>query len=199
MTRALVLIMFAAAAGCAQDLRPAQPDAAGPGDPDAPPPPGKLATTPNGDGSFTTVVDSTSSTEWVRGDFTSGALVDDDGGPWHLRFQRFHIALNGGVSGSAGVEVAPVAAATLAQVTAAPATGWITDEPDGDDPNTDPDYAFEQGDGWYAYDASTHVLTPRPIVWVVKLSAGAFVKLRIEKYYDAAGTSGWFTLTWAPL
>ena len=52
---------------------------------------------------------------------------------------------------------------------------------------------------WYDYDDVTHVLTPFPIVWVVKTADGSHVKLVIESYYDAAGTSGHFTWRWAPM
>ena len=66
-------------------------------------------------------------------------------------------------------------------------------------PNADPDYAFEQGDGWYAYDVASHVLTPRPLVWVVRTGDATAVKVAIEDYYDDVGSSGVFTLRWAPL
>ena len=45
----------------------------------------------------------------------------------------------------------------------------------------------------------THMLTPKPLVWVVKTNGGSMIKLEITKYYDDAGTAGWFTLHWSPL
>jgi hypothetical protein len=188
----------AALAGCAGDIRPAdfgrEYDAA---PSDSLTPTGPVTTGQNADGTFTTIIDATSLTAWTHLDFDTRAQAAETG-PWDLRYQRFHISANGGVTGAGGVEVAAIADRTLAEVTAVPATGWITDAPDSDDPNMDPDYAFEQGDGWYAYDVTTHVLKPRPLVWVVR-GSGATIKLAIERYYDTAGTPGWITLRWAPL
>lgn len=187
----------AAAAGCADSIRPDGPDAALV---DAPglTPTGTVTTGDNGDGTFTTLVDATALSAWIHVDFETRAEVPESG-PWDLRYQRFHISTNGGSSGAGGVEVARIAGATLAQVTAAPPSGWVADAPDGDDANTDPDYAFEQGDGWYGYNPATHVLTPRPLVWIVKTNGGSTIKLAIQRYYDSAGTPAWFTFQWAPL
>jgi hypothetical protein len=152
---------------------------------------GRITTTRGGGGTYTTIVDATSMTEWIHGDIETGAEVDASA-PWDLRFQRFHISTNGGASGSGGVMVAPVVGVTFAEMTTAPAEGWISDAPDGD-------YAFEQGEGWYDYDPTTHKLTPRPIVWAVKTNGGSTIKLEITSYYDGAGTGGMLQLHWAPL
>jgi hypothetical protein len=187
-------ILLLALAGCFESIAPDKPDASlldsGPL--------GRYTTTRGNDGTYTTIIDSTSATDWTYGDFETGMEAVATG-PWHLRFQRFHISTNGGISGSGGVEVAPVPNVTFAQLTSAPPTGWTIDADDGDDANTDPDYAFEQGDGWYDYNAMTHVLTPKSLVWAMKTAGGSTLKLEITKYYDDAGTAGWFTLHWSPL
>ena len=188
-------IISLACAGCFQSIAPDAPDAGVSADAA---PLGPVSTTRAADGTYTTVVDSTSTTEWIYGDFETGA-ESPASGPWDLRFQRFHISTNGGVSGPGGVEVAPIAGLAFAQVMSPPASGWLRDAADGDDANMDPDYAFEQGDGWYDYDPTTHVLAPKPLVWVVRTSDRSTVKLEIVSYYDAAGTAGWFTLHWSPL
>jgi hypothetical protein len=181
---------------CAEDIAPeGGPDATvqpppQPGDPDAGPPPGDVVTVANPDGTFTTKVDAASADEWQYVDLEAGREVAA-GEPWDLAAQRFHIKINGGSSGPMGGVVAPVAAATLDAVRAVPADGFITD--------TAEKPAFEQGTGWYDYDELTHVLTPYPIVWVVKIADGSHVKLLIESYYDGAGTSGHFTWRWAPM
>ncbi len=190
------LLLAAWLAGCAGDIRPDDFGQEGP-PPDALVPAGPVTTGRNADGTFTTIVDATAAAVWTHLDLETGA--EAAAGPWDLRFQRFHISANGGVSGPGGVEVAPIAGRAFDDVTAAPAAGWITDAPDGDDPNLDPDYALEQGDGWYSYDFERHTLTPRPLVWVVRSNGGATFKLRLERYYDAAGTPGWITLRWGPL
>lgn len=204
MDRALSLFLaacgagaLAAGAGCAGDIRP---DDFGERGPSADPlvPTGPVTTADNADGTRTAIVDATSASAWTHLDLETGAEAAPDG-PWDLRFQRFHISANGGVTGPGGVEVAPITGRAFDAVTAAPAAGWITDAPDGDDPNLDPDYALEQGDGWYSYDFDRHTLTPRPLVWLVRSAGGATYKLRIERYYDAAGTPGWILLRWGPL
>ena len=105
--------------------------------------------------------------------------------PWDVQVQRFHIAL------APDARVAPIAGVALADVTEPPSDGWLVDGEDA--------YAFEQGEGWYAYDVSTHVLTPREIVWVLETTEGNYLALEIVDYYDDAGTSGYFTWHWAAL
>jgi hypothetical protein len=186
-------------AGCADSIRPDRPDASLVDSAiDGVSPAGTVTTKQWPDGTFTTLVDATSLEAWIYVDFETRAEIAMTG-PWDLRFQRFHISANGGVTGQGGVEVAPIPAPSLGEVTAAPATGWLTDAPDGADANMDPDYAFEQGDGWYAYDAERHTLMPRPLIWVVKTAGGGTVKLALERYYDPAGTPGWITFHWTTL
>jgi hypothetical protein len=188
----LIGALFAVPA-CAEDIAPeGGPDATvqQPGEPDAGPPPGDVVTVANPDGTFTTKVNAVPAEEWQYVDLHAGIEVTASDA-WDLAAQRFHIKVNGGSSGMMGGAVAPVAAATLDAVGAVPAEGFITD--------TAEKPAFEQGAGWYDYDDVTHVLTPFPVVWVVKIADGSHVKLVIEDYYDAAGTSGHFTWRWAPM
>ncbi len=202
MSRPKILFTFAlfGAPACADKIAHEHPDAAVAGDSgavDAAPPAGKVRTTRGADGTYTTIVDSTSMTDWTYADFETGMEAPTTAA-WDLRFQRFHISTNGGVSGSGGVEVAPITGTTFAAVTAAPSTGYLRDAADGNGDGM-PDYAFEQGDGWYDYDPATHVLAPKPTVWVLKTDGGSTLKLEILKYYDLAGTAGWFTFHWGPL
>jgi hypothetical protein len=192
MARFWILIILA---GCYESIAPDTPDAGMHADAA---PLGSYTTTRNADGSYTTLVDSTSATEWNLGDFETG-MASSPSDPWDLRFKRIHISTNGGISGSGGVEVAPIAGVAFAEVTSPPTSGWISDAADGDDENMDPDYAFEQGGGWYDYNPMTHVVTAKPLVWVVKTNGGATIKLEITDYYDEAGTAGWFTLHWTPM
>jgi len=192
MTRICILPIVLAAA-CADPIGSELPDAAPPS-----PQTGKVRTTRDpSTGVSTTVVDATSMTGWTYADFETGGEVETTA-PWDLRFQRFHISTNGGESGTGGVQVAVLAGKTFAQVTSAPASGYISDAPDANG-DGQPEFAFEQGDGWYEYDGTTHQLKPRPNVYVVKTAGGATVKLAIVSYYDGAGTSGWLSLQWAAL
>lgn len=162
------LLLTLTLTACASDIAP-QPetDAAAPPAPDA----------PTGPGPATVQVDATDNAAWASADL-------DGDGTWELAAQRFHIKLN------AGFETVPVPGA-LADVTAAPADGWLSD--------AEGDLAFERGEGWYSYDSTTHVITPRPLVWVVRSAATAPLALTIDDYYDDAGTSGVLTITWKRL
>jgi len=160
-------------------------------------PTGKV-TTVTRDDSFKTLINATSATDWIYVNFHDGSEAQETGA-WELRFQRFHVSTNGGVSGSAGVQVAAVSDVPFAAMTKAPDIDYLEDAADDDDEDTIPEYALDQGTGWYDYDDMTHVLTPFPLVWAVKAPNGTSFKFEILKYYDTAGTSGWMTLHWAPL
>lgn len=189
-----------AAAGCAEDLRHdhGEPDA-GTTDVDGAPPPSHVTTTDHDDGTATTRIDATSSTEWVYLDLegpTEVAAADPD---WDLAFQRFKIMIDGGVSGPGGMAIAVLPGADFAAMAAAPAADYITDAPDGDDMDADPDLAFLQGDGWYSYDPQSHVLSPRDHVYVVRSVEGGYFKLKMTSFYDDAGTSGFPTFRWGAI
>ncbi|XXF75377.1 HmuY family protein [Myxococcaceae bacterium GXIMD 01537] len=196
LTRLATALLVAGLCACGPDL---QPD---PGDP----PGNNTSTDPNlthvdqGGGVFTTTVDATSKTEWIGFDLDQRKQVSAaEDTKWDISFQRFQIRTRGGVNGSGGVQVSAMAGADFAQVAQAPAAGWTVDANDGDDANTDADTGFLVGDGWYAYDAVTHKLTPRPIVYVVRTDEGAYFKVQIIAYYDAAGTPAMLQLRWAPV
>jgi hypothetical protein len=192
VTRSLVLSFLVA---CAPNIAPDL-------EPDATPidgsfPIGPFATLRGADGTSVTRVDATALDTWTYGDFESGAAIDE-AGPWDLRFQRFHLSTNGGISGTGGVEVAALPGVRFSDIVAVPPSAvFVADLPDGDDTNAEPDYVFEQGDGWYDYDPGSHVLTPKPMTWLVRTAGGtSTIKLAIDSYYDDAGTAGVFTLHW---
>lgn len=150
-----------------------------------------------GNGITRTTVDATDALAWVYVDADDDLAELDGPRPgWDLGFSRQRIMLDGGVSGDAGVELAIVPAARLEDVAAAPTDGWITDQADDDDENSEPEYAF---DAWFDYDPDTHVLTPKDLVFVVRTSEARLVATEIVSYYDEAGSSGLFTLRWRTL
>ncbi|MGH1345057.1 MAG: HmuY family protein [Nannocystales bacterium] len=154
---------------------------------------------PRDGGGQLSTVDATDEVLWVYFDLETGAEVEVDDpaedAQWDLAFRRFHIATNGGVSGAAGSEVALVSEA-FDDVAGIPDTGFVVDEPDGDDDNEDPDYAFRD---WYDYNFMTHVLTPHAQTYVVVTGSGNAFKVALENYYDEAGTSGFPAVAWAAL
>ncbi len=160
----------------------------------------KLRVDENGDGSFTATIDASDREAWVGLDLDARKQVDATAdAAWDLSFQRFHIRSRGGVNGSGGVEAAVVTGTAFEALTHAPAEGYRADQDDGDDEGTDPDTAFQIGDGWYAYDLATHKVSPREQLYVVRTDSGAFVKLQIERYYDDAGTPAILTVRFAPV
>jgi hypothetical protein len=180
---------------CAPSIRPdpladaAPSDGGGRGD--AISPTGRVTTVRHPDSTSSTLVDATSETAWTYVDFETSAEIAETG-PWDLRFQRFHISTNG----AAGVEAAPIQA-EFGDITEAPASGYLSDaDVDGDGKI---DYAFDQNGAWYEYDQATHVLKPKRLVWVARTAGGGTVKLTLENYYDAFGTSGWITFHWTTL
>jgi hypothetical protein len=116
---------------------------------------------------------------------------------WDLAFKWIRVRSRGGVSGDGGVTVAPLADAGFAEVLVAPTAGYLVDVADGDDPNTEVDTVFENGELWYSYNPLRHVVTPRRVTYVVKSDEAKFYKVSIEGFRDAAGTPGIYTLRWA--
>lgn len=155
------------------------------------------------DGTFATTIDASRPDAVVGFDFEGRAEVSASAGApavWDLGFSRFKVTSNGGVSGGGGVEVAILPDVALAAVAAAPDAGWLRDEGDGPDMNSDPDTVFNRGDDtWFAYDPVTHKLTAKPRVYVVKSAEGGFFALAMQAYYDQAGTPGHVTFRWRPI
>jgi hypothetical protein len=150
-------------------------------------------------GMYSVVVDSMYSSRWTAIDLDTAQEVPFEADAWDLAFQRFHIRERGGVDGDGGVEVAVVYDAGYPEVTRAPAGPWLVDQPDGPDDNTDPDTVFDKLEVWYDYDPTFHSLTPRPLVYVIHSDRGAYFKLKIDGYYDNAGTPAIFSLRYAPV
>lgn len=199
----LSLAVALTATGCADDLRnDATPDA-GPGA-DASPAGEHITHTENADGTTTTIVDATSESAWIYLDLQSkqekSPMDPATSNGWDLGFQRFQIKLNGGISGPGGMEVAAIAGVDFEEITQAPSTAYVTDEADGDDDDEVPDLAFLTGDTrWYDYDPTSHVLTPRKLVYFLRSVEGDYYKLQILDYYANAGTSGYLELHWGPI
>ncbi|MEZ4327972.1 MAG: HmuY family protein [Polyangiales bacterium] len=159
------------------------------------------------EGQGTLTVDASDPERWVYLDLDTLREVEpqdpaDDTGERHfdLAFRRFHIALNGGQTGTGGVTAARVDDQALTDVTLPAEAAFETDLPDGDDEDTVPDYVISGGlDPWYAYDVETHILTPKPRVYVVRTTEDAVFRIAVERYYDQAGGSGHPTLRFAVL
>lgn len=160
-------------------------------------PPSRVRSTQGAEGTWTTVVDATSSAEWVGVDLDTRTEVDAArDAAWELSVQRFHVRTRGGPNGTGGVAVAVLDDTDFDTLRAAPTEGYQQDR--GEDSKGT---VFEaEGGGWYDYEPSTHKLNPKAgRVYVVRGDQGRYFKLRVTNYYDAAGTSGWMSLRWAEL
>lgn len=187
-----VLVAALALGGCADDLRDEnmqQPDL-------GTAPTSRVKVTDEG-GVRRAEVNATAMDQWVYLRLDTGAevTVSDAQAPasreWDVALKRYYIKTNGGVSGGCGSEVAIQTGTDFAALTKAPASGYISDQADSADDGTEPDYALNQGMGWYDYNVMTHALTPRAQVYVVKACTGGYVKLQMMGYYDGAGSSGY--------
>jgi hypothetical protein len=108
---------------------------------------------------------------------------------WDIALKRSSLRTNSGDSGPGNREVAVVQVATLAEVTAAPASGYAQDDFATADCTLEstiigePRSAF--GD-WYSYNEDTHVVTPKAEVYVLQRNNGSRTAFRIKAFYDPA-------------
>jgi hypothetical protein len=200
-SRSIPPLLLAAAlvlqGACAEDLsQRLEPDA-------APSEAGPIDVDP-GDGVQQARVDAKDEAQWVYMNLAQGKVVPEeeasDATAWDLALRRFNIKLNGGASGSGDAAVALLPGAAFDDVTEVPADAtFLTDETDANGDGVD-EYVMSIGDTrWYAYEATTHVLTPKELVYVVRGADSSFYKLEMLDYYDAAGTAGYPLFRWAPL
>lgn len=197
MRTLLALLALGILAGCEPKL-PTQPEADAGLDAGVDAGPAKFTTTTM-NGVNVSVIDAIQGDQFTAVDLDTATQVTFEPPAWDLAFQRFQVRARGGASGDGGVEVAPILDAGFDQVTQAPATGFLVDQPDGPDSNSDVDTVFSTVVPWYLYDPSNHTLSPGTNVYVVKSDRGAFFKVQIEKYYDGAGTPAVLTVRWAKL
>lgn len=188
----LGVLVIVLPAGCAEDLKTTGAPGDG-GAADVPP----ISSTRSGE-LVTADIDATWPEKWVLLDLETDAQVSDDKAKaWDLGFQRFKVKSNGGVSGTAGAEVAVLENNTLESVSVAPSGGWHTDAADGDDGNQDPDTVFNCGtDTWFDYDVGTHALNAKPRVYVVRTADDGYFAVQMVRYYDDAGNPGFLRLRW---
>jgi hypothetical protein len=188
----LSMVMLMIVAGCADDLSDELADDDGTHDGG-----GAQIEHVDEDGVVRTLVDATAEDRWVWLDLESRAQLDvvdpQASDAWDLGFNRYNIAIDGGVSGPGGMEAVVLEGVRLVDVTEVPSGPWITDVADSEDHGTDPDYVTA---GWYDYDFATHVLSPKAVVYVVRSVEGNAFALEVTGYYDEAGVSGWLEIRW---
>lgn len=167
---------------------------------------GGACTSVGSSGSFTGEVDATSATAWTQCDFATGVAVNGSSNAWELRFQRFKIASNGGVSGSGNAAVCRTGQANLAAVTSVSGLGGTCAF------TVDTNVSGSAAGGaavtftgnslladWYNYDENTHILSAKPDVYIVRSgeTPAKYYKFQMLDYYNSTGTSGFPKLRWS--
>ena len=185
MTRStLIITALLLISGCAKSLDPGDKDDTG---------------SASELGAGEAIINATSQEDWVYLNLESSSMVTpatpEDSTEWDLGFRRYKVMLNGGVSGSGGMEAVPMPGVDYNTQLEVPTEGWLTDEPDADG-DGDMEYAL---DSWFDYESSTHEVTPKDTIFVIRTADGALVKFEFLAYYDDAGTPAYVHVHWGPL
>lgn len=149
-------------------------------------------------------IDASNREEWVYLDLDDRVYPSADEqkqGLWDLSFQRVKVRVNGGVSGTGPVQGLFVEGPqAFESLSVAPAGPYTTDAKSQIDPSED----IFQNDGkvfglWYNYATQGHVVTPKDRSYVIKTDKNQYFKVKITDYYNAAKTSGHYSIVWAPI
>lgn len=135
-------------------------------------------------------VDATDPEEWRFFDFSRGSVVEDPAPEaWDLAFRRNEIVVNGGEMPGRGGVIA-LEGAAFDSVRVVPAEGYLDTRVGRD--------TLGPGIGkWYDYGFTSHLLTPRPVVYAVRTADGRYAKLEIVSYYCPGARAGCLTFRYA--
>src|SRR5262249_3551410 len=139
-------------------------------------------------GPLVVTIDATAQDQWRYFSFRLGSIVENPGSQdWDLAFRRYQIISNGGREFAVQTGIGDGGAVHFADVTVAPESGYALTEGTADPRN--PAIA-----AWYGYGYFSHVLTPKPHVWVVRTVNGHYAKMEILSYYCPRSQPGCVTL-----
>lgn len=164
----------------------------------------KVTTTQEGNGVFKTVVNATSTKEWVYFRFGDGKQTISTSINWDMRFKRFIIGTNSGTSGSGSSGVCNTNSTDFGAINSKDVcTSFSIDSIQnqtgsgtgfGDVNDSANPILFT----WYNYNNT--ILSSKGLIYVLRSSSGdEFYKIQILDYYSQAGTSGYLTFRWAKL
>lgn len=103
---------------------------------------------------------------------------------WDLAFRSTTILINGGASGPGTGGAVVLNDTSFAAVTEAPAAEAFV--VDAGTEKTETAIPGGAGNGWYAYDFVSGVVSPRPAVLAIRTADGRYAKVEIESYYRGA-------------
>jgi hypothetical protein len=142
-------------------------------------------------------LDARASDQWTYFDFSRGSVVEvphQFSVDWDLAFQRHQILANGGATDPKGKgAILNLGEVPFEGVTTAPTQGYVDDTIASITPEslTTENLAVK---AWYRYNMLTHILRPKPNIYVIRTADGKYAKLRLLSYYCAGGeASGCFT------
>ena len=149
-------------------------------------------------GKYLVGIDATSNEKWSYWDIDQDSLVEvaepKNNKDWDLAFQRFKIKINGGGSGSSGVQITLIKNADFEQVKVTENFLWRKDESIG---LNQVKYAFAEEGDWFVYDFFTHMLEPRDQFYLLRSSENIIYKLKMLTYYDRLLISGFPTFQYS--
>lgn len=131
-------------------------------------------------------IDASDPDQWVYFDFSRRAPVLRPGSmDWDMAFRRFNVMVNGGAAfeGRGGVQA--LAVPRLDSIGVLPSSGYVTAE--GAD-SVNPALAH-----WYRYGFTSHLLTPKELVYAVRTADGRYAAIRFLSYYCTGAAPGCMT------
>lgn len=143
-------------------------------------------------------IDASASDSFVYLDLGTGAVVSpsnpEQSMEWDLAVRRTGFRTNSGTSGPGAGGAVDLVDQSFDTVTNAPSEGYGVDEllPNPGPPGSGEESRNPSLDGWYNYDSTTHVVSPRETVYVVRHADGEYSKIEIENYSD-----GMYSVKWA--
>jgi len=146
----------------------------------------------------TATVDASDAEGWVHFSFEAGAVSIADPATdlgWDLALRRTQLATNSGTSGAGMGGAANTELTELSAVTELPESFAVDEELPLPGPPGSGTYSGNPALAtWYDYDATTHTVSPRDTVFVIRTAAGQMVALRIAGYDGASYAIEWLAL-----
>lgn len=148
---------------------------------------------PDATGARQVTLDARSSERWTYFGFADGRVAAREFEGWDLAARRFRVVVNGGAGLRGSARAARLAVGSLDSVRSAPDTGWRATE------SRAGELRHPLLEDWYDYDFFSHVLRPRPEVYVIRTTEGEHVALRFLGYYCPGTKAGCVTFRYRPL
>lgn len=148
---------------------------------------------PASTGALRVTLDARDPERWTYFGFEEGRVSNRAFDGWDLAARRFRVVVNGGADLPGEARVAPTGASSLDAVRSPPDTGWSSTE------RRAGELRLPALEDWYEYDFFSHLLRPRPTVYVLRTSEGGHLALQFLGYYCPGARAGCVTFRYRPL